>query len=63
MEAATLKKNKTTISKGKIKKTMKNVLCRPDPVFWFVPIYLVHAVFLGVPWIGESGWAVGEPIN
>ncbi|KAG7312126.1 hypothetical protein JYU34_001584 [Plutella xylostella] len=34
MEAETLKKNKKSISKGKIKKSMKNILCRPDPVFW-----------------------------
>ncbi|CAH1639234.1 unnamed protein product [Spodoptera littoralis] len=34
MEAATLPKKKTTISKGKLKKTIKNVLCRPDPLFW-----------------------------
>lgn len=34
MEAATLQKKKTTISKGKLKKTIKNVLCRPDPLFW-----------------------------
>ncbi|KAF9418873.1 hypothetical protein HW555_004393 [Spodoptera exigua] len=34
MEAATLQKKKTTISKGKLKKTIKNVICRPDPLFW-----------------------------
>lgn len=34
MEAATLPKKKNTISKGKLKKSIKNVLCRPDPVFW-----------------------------
>lgn len=33
MEAATLAKKKT-ISKGKVKKSLRNVLCRPDPVFW-----------------------------
>lgn len=32
--ATTLQKKKNTISKGKLKKTIKNVLCRPDPVFW-----------------------------
>ncbi|KAJ0174558.1 hypothetical protein K1T71_009666 [Dendrolimus kikuchii] len=34
MEAKTLKKKKVTVNKGKLKKTIKNVLCRPDPVFW-----------------------------
>lgn len=34
MEAAKLKKTKGTISKGKIKKTIKNVICRPDASFW-----------------------------
>ncbi|CAG4956859.1 unnamed protein product [Parnassius apollo] len=34
MEATVLKKKKTTISKGKIKKTIKNVISRPDPVYW-----------------------------
>lgn len=34
MEAKTLKKKKTGICKGKVKKTIKNVLCRPDPLFW-----------------------------
>ncbi|XP_063365420.1 uncharacterized protein LOC134653981 [Cydia amplana] len=33
MEAATLKK-KSTGSKGKLKKTIKNVLCRPDSINW-----------------------------
>ncbi|KOB73593.1 putative N-acetyltransferase YedL [Operophtera brumata] len=33
MEAATLAKKKNTISKGKVKKSLRNVLCRPDPVF------------------------------
>ncbi|KAJ8712424.1 hypothetical protein PYW07_005266 [Mythimna separata] len=33
-EATTLQKKKNSISKGKLKKTIKNVLCRPDPVFW-----------------------------
>ncbi|XP_023937130.2 uncharacterized protein LOC112045250 isoform X2 [Bicyclus anynana] len=33
MEAQKLKK-KSTLSKSKIKKTIKNVICRPDPVFW-----------------------------
>lgn len=35
MEAATLQ-TKKTVNKGKIKKTLKNVLFRPDPVFWLV---------------------------
>ncbi|XP_046969128.1 uncharacterized protein LOC124536642 [Vanessa cardui] len=34
MEAKKLKTKKGTINKGKIKKTLKNVICRPDPVFW-----------------------------
>ncbi|XP_041982025.1 uncharacterized protein LOC121735308 [Aricia agestis] len=34
MEAQKLKQKKPSISKGKIKKTIKNVICRPDPVFW-----------------------------
>ncbi|CAK1587091.1 unnamed protein product [Parnassius mnemosyne] len=34
MEVTVLKKKKTTISKGKIKKTIKNVIGRPDPVYW-----------------------------
>ena len=34
MEAKKLKKKKGTISKGKIKKTIKNVICRPDAPFW-----------------------------
>ncbi|XP_045775022.1 uncharacterized protein LOC123873951 [Maniola jurtina] len=34
MEAQKLKKKKNAISKGKIKKTIKNVICRPDPVYW-----------------------------
>ncbi|KPI99889.1 hypothetical protein RR46_04863 [Papilio xuthus] len=33
-EAAVLKRKKTTISKGTIKKTIKNVICRPDAVYW-----------------------------
>ncbi|XP_072944600.1 uncharacterized protein [Epargyreus clarus] len=33
MEAATLK-TKKQIKKGKLKKTMKNVISRPDPPFW-----------------------------
>ncbi|RVE51361.1 hypothetical protein evm_004041 [Chilo suppressalis] len=33
MEAATVQ-TKKGINKGKLKKTIKNVLCRPDPVFW-----------------------------
>lgn len=33
MEAVTLPQKKK-LSKGKFKKTVKNVLCRPDPVFW-----------------------------
>ncbi|KAL4711532.1 hypothetical protein ACJJTC_000548 [Scirpophaga incertulas] len=33
MEAATLPSKKVA-NKGKIKKTIKNVLCRPDPVYW-----------------------------
>ncbi|XP_028175013.1 uncharacterized protein LOC114363484 isoform X1 [Ostrinia furnacalis] len=33
MAAATLV-SKKAVKKGKIKKTLKNVLCRPDPVFW-----------------------------
>ncbi|KAJ8715161.1 hypothetical protein PYW08_005142 [Mythimna loreyi] len=33
-EATTLQKKKNTVNKGKLKKTIKNVLCRPDPVFW-----------------------------
>ncbi|XP_059052703.1 uncharacterized protein LOC131847226 [Achroia grisella] len=33
MEAATLPQKKK-LNKGKLKKTIKNVLCRPDPVFW-----------------------------
>ncbi|XP_026321583.1 uncharacterized protein LOC113231471 [Hyposmocoma kahamanoa] len=32
MEAKTLQKKK--LNKTKLKKTIKNVLCRPDPVFW-----------------------------
>lgn len=32
MEAKTLQKKK--FNKTKLKKTIKNVLCRPDPVFW-----------------------------
>ncbi|OWR46561.1 hypothetical protein KGM_200627 [Danaus plexippus plexippus] len=34
MEAQKLKQNKMIGRKGKIKKTIKNVLCRPDPVKW-----------------------------
>lgn len=34
MEAKTLTKKKTSINKVKIKKTIKNILGRPDPVFW-----------------------------
>ncbi|XP_034834810.1 uncharacterized protein [Maniola hyperantus] len=34
MEAQKLKKKKNAISKSKIKKTIKNVICRPDPVYW-----------------------------
>ncbi|XP_063537035.1 uncharacterized protein LOC134746552 [Cydia strobilella] len=34
MEAATLKKKSTGLSKGKLKKTIKNVLCRPDSINW-----------------------------
>ncbi|XP_039756275.1 uncharacterized protein LOC120630971 [Pararge aegeria] len=34
MEAQKLKKKKNAISKGKLKKTIKNVISRPDPVFW-----------------------------
>ncbi|XP_047992273.1 uncharacterized protein LOC125230994 [Leguminivora glycinivorella] len=34
MEAATLKKKTTGLSKGKLKKTIKNVLCRPDSIHW-----------------------------
>ncbi|XP_068617946.1 uncharacterized protein [Battus philenor] len=34
MEATVLKKNKTNINKGKIKKTLKNVICRPDSINW-----------------------------
>ncbi|XP_050348111.1 uncharacterized protein LOC126771962 [Nymphalis io] len=34
MEAKKLKTKKGTINKGKVKKTLKNVICRPDPVFW-----------------------------
>ncbi|CAH2093058.1 unnamed protein product [Euphydryas editha] len=34
MEAAKLKKKKGTLNKGKLKKTIKNIICRPDPVFW-----------------------------
>ncbi|XP_075980815.1 uncharacterized protein LOC142979647 [Anticarsia gemmatalis] len=34
MEASTLQKKKNTISKGKLKKSIKNVLCRPDQLFW-----------------------------
>ncbi|KAM3965854.1 uncharacterized protein ACR2FA_000182 [Aphomia sociella] len=33
MEAATLSQKKK-VNKGKLKKTIKNVICRPDPVFW-----------------------------
>ncbi|XP_014371205.2 uncharacterized protein LOC106720913 [Papilio machaon] len=33
-DAAVLKRKKTTISKGTIKKTIKNVICRPDAVYW-----------------------------
>lgn len=38
--AATLQKKKTTINKAKVKKTIKNTLCRPDPVFWFVYFFM-----------------------
>ncbi|XP_047535519.1 uncharacterized protein LOC125069935, partial [Vanessa atalanta] len=34
MKAKKLKTKKGTINKGKIKKTLKNVICRPDPIFW-----------------------------
>ncbi|CAB3234198.1 unnamed protein product [Arctia plantaginis] len=34
MEASKLQKKKNTISKGKLKKNIKNVICRPDQVFW-----------------------------
>ncbi|CAH2043923.1 unnamed protein product, partial [Iphiclides podalirius] len=34
MEATVLKKRKTTISKGIIKKTIKNVICKPDTLYW-----------------------------
>lgn len=34
MEAATLKKKSTGLSKGKLKKTIKNVLCCPDSINW-----------------------------
>lgn len=34
MEAKILKKKKTTISKGQIKKTIKNVICKPDQMYW-----------------------------
>lgn len=34
MEATTLSKKKNTINKGKLKKNIKNVICRPDQVFW-----------------------------
>ncbi|XP_063626105.1 uncharacterized protein LOC134797689 [Cydia splendana] len=34
MQAATLKKKSTGLSKGKLKKTIKNVLCRPDSINW-----------------------------
>nr|XP_026496011.1 uncharacterized protein LOC113400585 [Vanessa tameamea] len=34
MEAKKLKTKKGTINKGKIKKTLKNIICRPDPIFW-----------------------------
>lgn len=40
MEATKLKKKKGTINKGKLKKTIKNVICRPDPVSWYELFYI-----------------------
>lgn len=35
-------KHKKPISKTKVKKTIKNIVCRPDPVNWYVCVCTGH---------------------
>lgn len=50
MEATKLKKKKNTINKGKLKKTIKNVICRPDPVSWY-ELFYIHDIKLGYSFV------------